>query len=138
MNVVLSLALAGALITSPAFADSTPHHLDIGKPATLLCQQYSALRDEEKRSAISWAFGYVSALQGSAYHDAKYEPDVEMRLKNLKQIEQETIKNTDEELRLFVLTIEKRCHDEPRDLFSSAVIYAVGDFQALREKRLAR
>ena len=111
-SIMLSLATA-----SPAFAFSEPYHLHIGWPATLLCQQFSALKGNKHDFAIGWALGYTSAWQASRYEDARGELDTENR--RLHQANGDAVRP--EEVSSFVKRIEKKCRERPKIFFSDAV-----------------
>ena len=111
-SIMLSMATA-----FPAFAFSEPYHMHIGWPATLLCQQFSALKRNKHDFAIGWALGYTSAWQASRYEDARGELETENR--RLHQANEDAVKP--EEVSAFVKRIEKRCRERPKIFFSDAV-----------------
>ena len=114
-SIMLSLATA-----SPTFAFSEPYHLHIGWPATLLCQQFSALKGNKHDFAIGWALGYTSAWQASRYEDdARGELDTDTRNSRLHQANEDALKP--EEVSAFVKRIEKKCRERPKIFFSDAV-----------------
>jgi hypothetical protein len=84
----------------------------IGSAALLSCRQFNALNKAEQDSAISWAFGFVSAAQSERVERAR-----EKRHPN--PIEVVTIKP--EQATQFALKIEEMCRERPNVPFVDVV-----------------